>query len=285
MFIRRQTKKMKMSNVLEKTINVAEAGQEPALASDAPKPRKKRSKTNMYFGEREEQAVVDFIKSEDQAQRDRIFNEILKPAFKIMVESIIRRYNLLPPDEEFEDAFDDTMSFLITKIKCFDPTTKYKAYSYCGTICKNYLLLKLTQYSKRVKRNVSYDNPEETLSNTMSDEIDRPDSESSDEKESFLDGLMGCATRKAKEMSMSAKEGNHELTEVDRKVGRAVAYLLNNWHDVFDFEAMGSNKFNKSSVILYIQDMTNLSSREVKRSLKLYSEGYFTAKNEFLKKL
>lgn len=259
------------------------ACQEPAPSSS--KPRRKKSKSNMYFGEREEQAVVDYIRSDDPSERDKIFNDILRPAFKIMVESIIRRYNLLPPDEEFDDTFDDTMSFLMTKIKCFDPSTKYKAYSYCGTICKNYLLLKLTQYSKRVKRNISYDTPEDTIQNTLSDEIDRPDIESSDEKEAFLDGLMDCATKKTREMSMSAKEGNHELTEIDRKVGRAVIELLKNWTDVFPVDDMGSNKFNKSSVILYIQDITNLSSREVKRSLKLYSEGYFNAKNEYLKKL
>ena len=93
---------------------------------------------------------------------------------------------------------------------------------------------------------------------------------------------MECAAKKTREMSMSAKEGNHELTETDRKVGRAVTYLLKHWNEVF--EDMGSNKFNKSSVILYIQDMTNLPSRDVKRSLKLYSEGYFNAKNDFLKK-
>ena len=272
---------MTENKTLEK--DIIETGAETKSAPSSPKPRKKRAKSNMYFGEREEQAVVDYIKSDDPSERDKIFNEILRPAFKIMVESIIRRYGLLPPDEEFEDAFDDTMSFLMTKIKCFDPSTKYKAYSYCGTICKNYLLLKLTQYSKRVRRNVSYDAPEDTLQNTMTDEIDRPDVESSDEKENFLDGLMSCAAKKTKEMSMSGREGNHELTEVDRKVGRAVTQLLNNWSEVF--EDMGSNKFNKSSVILYIQDMTNLSSREVKRSLKLYSEGYFTAKNEYLKKL
>lgn len=251
-------------------------------ASGVTKTKRKRSKSNVYFGEREEKAVVDYINSIDVVERERIFNEILKPAFKIMVESIIRRYSLMPPDEEFNDTFNDTMSFLMTKIKCFDPTTNHKAYSYCGTICKNYLLLKLTQYSKRVKRNVSYDTPEDTLQNTITDEIDRPDIESSDERDVFIDDLMECAAKKTREMSMSAKEGNHELTETDRKVGRAVTYLLRHWNEVF--EDMGSNKFNKSSVILYIQDMTNLPSRDVKRSLKLYSEGYFNAKNDFLKK-
>lgn len=68
-----------------------------------------------------------------------------------MIESIIRRYNLFTPDEDFEETFYDTMSFLITKINNFDSSKNYKAYSYCGTICKNYLILKRTQYSKKYK--------------------------------------------------------------------------------------------------------------------------------------
>ena len=88
-----------------------------------------------------------------------------------MIESIIRRYNLYPPDEEFQETFDDTISFLMTKLSCFDPSTNYKAYSYCGTICKNYLIYKINQFSKNQKRNISYDNPFETVQNDITDSI------------------------------------------------------------------------------------------------------------------
>ena len=54
-----------------------------------------------------------------------------------MVESIIRRYKLYPPqDENFDETFNDTLSFLMTKIDRFNPNSGYKAYSYCGTVCK-----------------------------------------------------------------------------------------------------------------------------------------------------
>ena len=50
-----------------------------------------------------------------------IFNKTLLPAFTTMIESIIRRYNLHIPNEEFEDTFNDTISFLMSKIEHFDP--------------------------------------------------------------------------------------------------------------------------------------------------------------------
>ena len=266
---------------------IGELAPENVQPAEAPKPKKrgrKQLKENMYFGEEQEKAVVDYINATDKKTKDRIFNTILKPAFKIMVESIIRRYGLMPPDEEFDDTFNDTVSFLMTKISCFDPTTKYKAYSYCGTICKNYLLLKLTQYSKKIKRNVSYDNPEDPLQNTLSNDIGHSSTGSPEETDEFIDELTSCAVNKVDEMVDPEKESEYELSECDRKVGKAISYLLQNWEEVFE-DMDGSNKFNKSSVILFIQEMTSLPSRDIKRSLKVYSQGYFDAKKELLKKL
>ena len=54
---------------------------------------KKRTKRG-YFYEREEQAVTDYLASQDAEEKNKIFIEILEPAFTKMVESIIRRYKL-----------------------------------------------------------------------------------------------------------------------------------------------------------------------------------------------
>ena len=85
----------------------------------------------MYFGEDQEKAVVRYLESEDDDEKNKIFNEYLREPLKIMVESIIRRYKLYRKDMEFEEIHTDTMSFLITKINKFDTTKDYKAYSFC----------------------------------------------------------------------------------------------------------------------------------------------------------
>ena len=113
--------------------------------------RGKKPRRKGYFYEEQEQAVVDYINAETKEDKERIFNEYLLTAFTKMVESIIRRYNLYPPDEEFDETFNDTISFLMTKMDHFKPESGYKAYSYCGTICKNYLIYKINQFSKRQK--------------------------------------------------------------------------------------------------------------------------------------
>ncbi len=168
--------------------------QEPQKKKRGRKPNP--NKKNYYFCAEQEKAVADYISCEDEKEKNRIFNEILKPAFTKMIESIIRRYNLYPPDEEFDETFDDTMSFLMTKLSCFDPNSGYKAYSYCGTICKNYLIYKINQFIKTQKRNSSYDSPSEEALN-VNDSL-KFSYDDLDPRKTFLSELTGSTVKNIK---------------------------------------------------------------------------------------
>ena len=80
-----------------------------------------------------------------------------------MIESIIRRYKLYRKSDTFEDIHTDTLSFLATKMEKFRPEEGKKAYSYFGTICKNYLLGQLLKADKRMKSDLSYDDVYKTV--------------------------------------------------------------------------------------------------------------------------
>jgi len=118
------------------------------MAKRGRKPKEQKG----YFYDIQEQAVLDYLNTDSKEEKNRIYCEILKPAFKKMIESIIRRYKYYIPNEEFDDTFNDTLSFLLTKADKFEPG-KYKAYSYYGTICRNYLIGRIQSYSKTLKRN------------------------------------------------------------------------------------------------------------------------------------
>ena len=192
--------------------------------------RGRKPKVKRYFAEEQEKAVADYIRSNDVEEKNRIFNTILKPAFKIMIESIIRRYSLYVEDEEFQETFDDTMSFLMTKIMSFKPETKFKAYSYCGTICKNYLIYKINQYNKRQQRYDSVDNPNSSAQNVINDSINYSyiDDNSS---EAFMKEL----TSKTVSDFDKALRNKEELmlTENDVKIGKALTKLMENWESLF----------------------------------------------------
>ena len=96
--------------------------------------RKAGKERTGYFYEEEEQAVVEYITTDSGELKNLIFDKKLRYPFTKMIESIIRRYKLYNPDETFEETFDKTFSFLITKIDKFDPSKNLKAFSYYQTI-------------------------------------------------------------------------------------------------------------------------------------------------------
>ena len=231
-----------------------------------PNPNKK----NYYFCLEQEKAVVDYISTNDKEEKNRIFNSVLKPAFTKMIESIIRRYNLYPPNEEFQETFDDTISFLMTKLSCFDPSTNYKAFSYCGTICKNYLIYKINQFNKNQKRNTSYDNPFETTADVFNDNI-KYSYNDSDNNSSFIMELTGNTVDNIQKILDDDK-----ITQNERKVGLALVQLMTNWEELF--AQMGSNKFNKSSILLYLKETTMLNTKEIRDSLRIFKKKYYDVK-------
>lgn len=247
---------------------------------EAPKKRGRKPSKNgggYYFGAEQEKAVVDYLSTDDAAEKDRIFRTVLKPSFTKMIESIIRRYNLYPPDEEFNDTFNDTMSFLLTKLSYFDPSKNYKAYSYCGTICKNYLIYKINQFTKNQKRNVSYDNPYDTIGGDLNNNISFSYNESNPAA-TFLMELTGNTVSGISHIIENREES--KLNDNEVKVGKALINLMNEWDEVF--AQMGSNKFNKSSIILYLKEATMLSTKEVRESIKVFKKKYYEVKKELI---
>ena len=185
--------------------------QAPKKRGRKPNPNKKRD----YFSETEEEMFRQYCMSTDENFRNRVFNETLYPAFTKMVESIIRRYTLFTPGEEFQDTFNDVMSMLISKVEKFDPTKNTKAYSYCGTICKNYALHKREKTQDAQKRNISY----ELVFNES-----HPDLRSTDGfPVSDTDFPKSMMKRAAKEIaSMVEAPEEYSLSESDVKVGMAL---------------------------------------------------------------
>ena len=111
--------------------------------------RGRKRKNGLYFGPEQEKAVVDFLNEEDDIIRNKIYNEFLRDALNIMVDSIIRRYKLYRENYTFEELHADTISYLILKADKFDSSKGKRAYSYYGTICKNYIVglkIKDTKY-------------------------------------------------------------------------------------------------------------------------------------------
>jgi hypothetical protein len=223
-------------------------------------PRKRTQK--IYFGEDQEQAVIRYLESESENERNKIFNEYLREPLIIMVESIIRRYKLYRKDLEFEEIHNDTMSFLITKINKFDHTKNHKAYSYFGTICKNYLMGAIQKDTKEQNRQVSYDD----ISSDIED--GRPD------LTYVIDEYIIDYRDVIIKLTIDLEEfvENEDLTENEQKLGYALLEIFNNFDKIF--QVGDGNKFNKNLILLSLREMTSLSTKEIRVSLKRFKKLY-----------
>ena len=290
------------------------------MAKRGRKPKERKG----YFYEKEENAIVQYINEKNVEEKNRIFNTILYPALTKMIESIIRRYKLFVPDEDFEQNFNDTISYLLTKIDHFKPritgydliedekelskyhfvtmseedlksklrdaseedpdyivvyfgfddedesninkkyykkeTHNYKAYSYCGTVCKNYLMFKSTQYAKKKIRNTSYDDVFEELCNNVKYSTNETNYAEIAEK------LVVDVAYEIERMIENAEE--NLLNENEIKVGNALINLLRNWEEVLPDG--GSNKLQKSSVLYFLREETMMSTKEIRDNMKKY---------------
>ena len=222
-------------------------------------PRKRTQK--IYFGEEQEKAVVNYLESSDETEKNKIFNEYLREPLIIMVESIIRRYKLYRKDLEFEEIHNDTMSFLITKINKFDHTKNHKAYSYFGTICKNYLMGAIQKDTKEQNRQISYDD----ISSDIEDRTDLS---------YVIDEYVIDYRDVIIKLTISLEEfmEDEDLTENEQKLGYALLEIFNNFDRIF--QVGDGNKFNKNLILLSLREMTSLSTKEIRISLKKFKKMY-----------
>lgn len=234
------------------------------------KKRGRKQKQANYFDVQEEAAVRMFLLEPSWEERNKIYNQYLRDPLDKMISSIIRRYKLYRKDMDFTEIHTDTHSFLMTKIEKFKPSKEKKAYSYFGTICKNYLMGQIIKDQKELNRKISYEDIstsiEENVKYSYSLENDYVEANTIIEK--FIDEL-------------KLYIDTESLSDNEKKLGYALMELFENYETIF----MGAdnNKFNKNVILLSLREMTNLSTKEIRNSMKKYKKLYGSILGNILK--
>ena len=219
------------------------------------------TKCKNYFDVREEEAVRNFLTATSSYDKNKIYNQFLRGPLDKMISSIIRRYKLYRKDMDFEEIHTDTHSFLMTKVDKFKPDKNKKAYSYFGTICKNYLMGQIIKDQKEMNRKISY----EDISSSLEDHPDmsyRIDDDTVETESIINDYLL--------ELKEYIEVEN--LNENEKKLGYALIDLFDNYETIFS--GADNNKFNKNVILLSLREMTNLSTKEIRSSIKRFKKLY-----------
>lgn len=229
--------------------------------------RGRKNQLGIYFGPVEEEAVTRYLASDDQRERSVIYNEFLRKPLDKMIESIIRRYGLYRKMVSFEDLHSDTLSFLITKAHKFEDGRGKKAYSYYGTICKNYILGLLIKDEKLTRQITSYDDIYEIVEARpdLCYEIDEPKFDIS----SLIDDIILSVK---KELDINEVKLRNYMTDNERKVGEELINILENWETVINFK--GGNKYNKNSILSCLREGTHLNTKDIRNAMRKYKRMY-----------
>jgi len=229
------------------------------------KKKGRKPKSDNYFDEKEELAVRLYLSASTFEEKNKIYNQSLRKPLDKMISSIIRRYKLYRKDMDFNEIHADTHSFLMTKIDKFRPSKEKKAYSYFGTICKNYLMGQIIKDQKDTNRKISYEDISSDLENNNREDLiyyidDDNDFDTEKVIECFLTRLYIILQ-------------DQNLSDNERKLGESLYEVFINYDQIF--VSTDNNKFNKNIILLSLRDMTNLSTKEIRSSMKKYKKVYF----------
>jgi hypothetical protein len=155
----------------------------------------------------------------------------------------------------------------MTKVDKFKPDKNKKAYSYFGTICKNYLMGQIIKDQKETNRKISY----EDISSSIEERPDMIYRIDDDIVETDV-----IITQYLKELKDFIE--TESLNDNEKKLGYALIDLFDNYETIFS--GADNNKFNKNVILLSLREMTNLSTKEIRSSIKRFKKLYLVIQHK-----
>ncbi len=114
-------------------------------------PRKKSKR--QYFTEDTELAIIEYLATEDQVLRNKIYNTRIHHSFYKLAENLIHTFKFYYTEvDDLEHLKHEVICFLLEKLHYFK-VGKGKAFSYFSIVGKNYLILYNNKnYAKKKKK-------------------------------------------------------------------------------------------------------------------------------------
>ena len=226
-------------------------------------PRKRKPKEpRVYFTSDTEEAIIEYLGSDNQDFRNRIYKDRIEYAFYKLAENIIHTFKFYYTDSDtIEELKHEVVTFLLEKLHLYDQS-KGKAYSYFGTIAKRYLIIYNNNNYKKLQ--------------------ERADVEEIDEDKN----IMYETVREAEEQS----DPNTFIDQYIRYIDKHLITLFPKTQDAKTADAIIElfrrretlEIFNKKALYIYIREMTDTTTPQITKVTKkldvlrtrLYNEYY-----------
>lgn len=223
--------------------------------------KRKPKKSRNYFTEETDYAIIEYVKSDDQVFRNKIYNEKIHQSFYKLAENIIHTfkfyYNDL--DNDVEALKHEVITFLLQKLQLYKKDLG-KAYSYFGTITKRYLINYNNSIYKKIKQKGTLEEVDEdktVFTNLMNEDA-------SDNNSYFV----------KKYIEYLEKNKNKLFTkDVDKRTIEAILQLFRRSENI---EVM-----NKQAFYLYVKEQTDNTAPQITKVVKVLKDIYVRLMNEY----
>lgn len=238
---------------------------------DSKKPKRKIKRKGSqptlinYFTQQTQEYIVEYQKEESIEKKKTIYVKNILPAFDSLVENLINVYGFSVMYESKQDLKNECLQFLYTAVEKFDAEKGSKAFSYFNVVAKNWLTIKSKQNIKRVQNYISIDDHD----NISKEDLERI--EAYNFSPNFEDSLLAVNMHDYLNDLISNIESRIQ-NENEKLVVNAVKTIMHNIDEI--------DLLSKRALLLYIRELTNLSSKQLSLTLTSLKKHYRNVKTE-----
>ena len=221
-----------------------------------------KEKKNIYFGQKVEQAVCQYLESKDPVEKNKLFEEKIYPALRKIAENLCNIFGVYRI-ENTNDVIDEVVTGLLLNMDKYNPKTGSKAFSYYTVAAKNHILqiLKKSSAKRRFIENTQY----------QSNEIEQVALEEKTENIDFVKGLLLDLT--------GSVINNYWSNSSEVRVVQAVYGLLQ--ENIIE-KKDSISIYSRKGIYLSLRDITRLPNKSIARTLSkirkryvIFKEGYY----------
>jgi len=228
--------------------------------------RKRKPKQKIYYFTKDtEEAILEYVASDNQNIRNRIYRERIDYPFFKLTQNIINTFKFPYMDGTVEDIQQECIHHLLEKLHLYSQE-KGAAYSYFGTVVKYYLINNNNAQYKKILGTDNLEGIDEDKSIVI-DLINNPNPL----EKPFSDENY-CIDMFIKYIEMHDKD--IFKNEEDLKSCNAIIELFKRREYI--------EIFNKKALFIYIREMTNQDTQQITKIIKKVQKIYHRLNQQYL---
>jgi hypothetical protein len=214
----------------------------------------RKPKKKMYFGMEVQDAIIRYNESNNDMERNKIYQEEIHAAFDKLCENIINTFKFEYFDDVYVDVKHEVLAFLVMNMHKYDHTKGSKAFSYFSVVCKNYLILHNNANYKKYKSHTNID-------------VLNSKSFSNGNEEYFNDLTIEVVNHFEKNINNLFK------IKRDISIAYAILELMKRREEI--------ENFNKKSLYILIREMTDVETSYITKVINVFKKEYRKILSEF----